>query len=57
VAGAGHDTQIFRTAMLGEQIKIADRMLVILLAVDTQQRRAGLIDQALGNERQRRRDL
>ena len=31
------------------KIKIADRMLVVLFAVDAQQRRAGLIDQALAS--------
>jgi hypothetical protein len=36
VAGAGNDAQILRAAMLREQVKITDRMLVVFLAIDAE---------------------
>ena len=44
-------------SMLQEQIKIIERHLLVLLAVDDQQGRAGLIEPALVEQRQRRHNL
>src|SRR3972149_949718 len=57
VAGARNNPQVFRATMLGKQIKIADGMLVVLFAVDAEQRRAGLVDQPLRHQGQSRGDL
>src|SRR5437588_1130731 len=39
-----NDPDVLWAPMLQEQIDITDRMLIVLLAIDTKQRRAGLVD-------------
>ena len=52
----GNSRIVFGIAMLQEQIKILERHLLVFLAVDDQQRRAGFVEPALVEQRQRRHD-
>ena len=54
VVALGIDARRLRIAVLQQQIDVGDRRLVVELAVDAEQRRRRLVEQAHGLERQRR---